>query len=346
MAIQTYAKNVGGKPIAFTKAAYPYWYADTNGNGRIDPEETKPDNKYTAYTPRLLQATFNWTFSLRDPGGAYHNGRYIVQLLHDSLESLAASNKAGVDTEGQGPPVDAPHGPTDRMGDGRPAVAHVDSIGVRDALTFLAIATCGSICPETDLQRGQPWPTPGSTAGGGAETSRKGRRLEPGRAGWSAPVSSSPRCCSPHRASSSCPAVLAQTRLSSITIDGVSLSVRRAGRHRRAIGRRRAIRSRAELQLRNEARNRRIDLNVRRHQRDERRRDGDAELSRRHSLQTLPSSARRDRAVDRRGERQGLSPIRSAPSRNCSRSSTRTIPSSTRTVERDRRGVSTITWPP
>jgi hypothetical protein len=97
VAIQTYAKNVGGKPIAFTKAAYPYWYADTNANGRIDPEETKPDNKYTAYTPRLLQATYNWTFSLRDPGGAYHNGRYIVQLLHDSLESLAASNKAGVD---------------------------------------------------------------------------------------------------------------------------------------------------------------------------------------------------------------------------------------------------------
>jgi hypothetical protein len=100
-AIQTYARNVGGKPIAFTKAAYPYWYADTNGNGRIDPEEVRPDNKYTAYTPRLMQATFNWTFSLRDPGGAYHNGRYIVQLLHDSLESLAASNKADVDMKGK-----------------------------------------------------------------------------------------------------------------------------------------------------------------------------------------------------------------------------------------------------
>jgi len=98
-AIQTYAKNVGGKPIAFTKAAYPYWYADTNGNGRIDPEELKPDNKYTAYTPRLLQATYNWSFSLRDTGGAYHNGRYIVQLLHDSLDSLAASNKAGLDAK-------------------------------------------------------------------------------------------------------------------------------------------------------------------------------------------------------------------------------------------------------
>jgi hypothetical protein len=101
VAIQAYAKNVGGKPIAFTKAAFPYWYADTNGNGRIDPEEVKMDNKYTAYTPRLLQATFNYTFVLRDTGGAYHNGRYILQLLYDSLDSLAASNKAGVNMKGK-----------------------------------------------------------------------------------------------------------------------------------------------------------------------------------------------------------------------------------------------------
>ncbi|HXX07296.1 MAG TPA: polyheme membrane-associated cytochrome C [Pseudolabrys sp.] len=100
-AIQTYAKTVGGKPIAFTKVAFPYWYADTNANGRIDLEEVNPANKYTAYTPRLLQATYNYTFSLRDPGGAYHNGRYVLQLLYDSLESLAASGKAGVQMGGK-----------------------------------------------------------------------------------------------------------------------------------------------------------------------------------------------------------------------------------------------------
>lgn len=94
--IQTYAKNVGGTPIAFTKAAYPYWYADSNGNGRIDPEELRPANKYPAYTPRLMQAVYNYTFSVRDTGGAFHNGRYVLQLLYDSLESLAASGKAGV----------------------------------------------------------------------------------------------------------------------------------------------------------------------------------------------------------------------------------------------------------
>lgn len=103
-AILTYSKNVGGTPIAFTKVAFPYWYADTNGNGRIDPEEVKMANKYVAYTPRLLQAVYNYTYSVRDPGGAYHNGRYVLQLLYNSLDSLAQSGKAGVTMAGKARP--------------------------------------------------------------------------------------------------------------------------------------------------------------------------------------------------------------------------------------------------
>ena len=34
-------------------------------------------------------------------GAAYHNGRYTLQLLYDSLDSLAASGKAGVDMKGR-----------------------------------------------------------------------------------------------------------------------------------------------------------------------------------------------------------------------------------------------------
>jgi hypothetical protein len=100
-AIQQYARSVGGSAIAFTPEAFPYWHKDTNGNRKIDPEELRPDNRYPAYTPRLLQAVFNYTFVLRDPGAAYHNGRYSLQLLYDSLESLAASGKAGVDMRGK-----------------------------------------------------------------------------------------------------------------------------------------------------------------------------------------------------------------------------------------------------
>jgi hypothetical protein len=100
-AIQQYARTVGGASIAFTPEAHPYWHTDLNGNGKIDPEELRPDNRYGAYTPRLMQAVFNYTFVLRDPGAAYHNGRYTLQLLYDSLESLAESGKAGVNMRGK-----------------------------------------------------------------------------------------------------------------------------------------------------------------------------------------------------------------------------------------------------
>jgi hypothetical protein len=100
-AIQRYARAVGGAAIAFTPDAHPYWYTDSNGNGKVDPEEFRPDNGYRAYTPRLLQAVYNYSYALREPGAAYHNPRYAGQLLHDSLESLAASGKADVSMGGR-----------------------------------------------------------------------------------------------------------------------------------------------------------------------------------------------------------------------------------------------------
>jgi hypothetical protein len=51
--------------------------------------------------PRLLQAMYNYTFALRDTGNAYHNGRYVAQLLYESLESLAESGEAGVEMKGK-----------------------------------------------------------------------------------------------------------------------------------------------------------------------------------------------------------------------------------------------------
>jgi hypothetical protein len=103
-AIQQYSRTVGGVQIAFSPEAFPYWYADRNGNGKIDPDELKADNKYPAYTPRLMQAVYNYTFSIRDPGAAYHNAKYTAQLLHDSLESLAQSGKAGASVQGKARP--------------------------------------------------------------------------------------------------------------------------------------------------------------------------------------------------------------------------------------------------
>jgi hypothetical protein len=100
-AIQQYARTVGGSAIAFTPDAFPYWHADTNGNGKVDPDELRPNNPYKAYSPRMLQAVYNYSYLLRDPGAAYHNGRYALQLVYDSLESLAESGKAGIDMRGK-----------------------------------------------------------------------------------------------------------------------------------------------------------------------------------------------------------------------------------------------------
>jgi hypothetical protein len=100
-AIQAYAQAVGGSAIAFTSDGYPYWHTDTNGNGKVDKEEFRPDNAYRAYTPRLMQAVYNYSFALRDPGAAFHNGRYTAQVLYDSLESLAASGKVSVSMKGK-----------------------------------------------------------------------------------------------------------------------------------------------------------------------------------------------------------------------------------------------------
>lgn len=45
---------LGGVSTAFSKEAIPYWYNDVDGNGQVDADELKPENKYPAHTPRLL----------------------------------------------------------------------------------------------------------------------------------------------------------------------------------------------------------------------------------------------------------------------------------------------------
>jgi hypothetical protein len=86
-AIQAYASQVVGTPIAYADDS-PYFVVDTNGNGRADPGEISGGNAYAAWTPRLLRAAYNYHFSLQDRGNYAHNGRYVLQLLHDSLDDL------------------------------------------------------------------------------------------------------------------------------------------------------------------------------------------------------------------------------------------------------------------
>ena len=83
-AIKAYAKDVAKADIAYDAAAYPYFYADKNANGKVDEGETP----YSTWTPRLLKAAYNYQVAGKDPGAFAHNAKYVIQLMHDSIADL------------------------------------------------------------------------------------------------------------------------------------------------------------------------------------------------------------------------------------------------------------------
>jgi hypothetical protein len=82
--IQDYAANTVGTAIAYNPSAYPYWYADANGNGEVDEGE----ESYSQWTPNLVRGIYNYLFVAKDPGSFAHNADYSLQLTYDSIEAL------------------------------------------------------------------------------------------------------------------------------------------------------------------------------------------------------------------------------------------------------------------
>jgi len=87
-ALQAYASDVAGAGIVYDAHSYPYFFTDLNGNGKADADEVSRSNGYAAWTPRLLQAAYNYQYATKDPGAFAHNGKYMIQVLYDSIESL------------------------------------------------------------------------------------------------------------------------------------------------------------------------------------------------------------------------------------------------------------------
>lgn len=74
-AMQAYATDTVGVGLVYDAHSYPYFF-DEAGEG------------YASWTPRLLKAAYNYQVSLKDPGAFAHGGKYIIQLLYDSIADL------------------------------------------------------------------------------------------------------------------------------------------------------------------------------------------------------------------------------------------------------------------
>jgi hypothetical protein len=77
-----------GAPVVYESHTYPYFFADTNADGEPGEDEAIYPNRYATWTPRLLQAAYNYQYAAKDPGAFAHNPKYVAALLYDSIESL------------------------------------------------------------------------------------------------------------------------------------------------------------------------------------------------------------------------------------------------------------------
>lgn len=85
--IQAYGNQIG-YPIAYDSHSYPYFFYDTNGNGIADESEAISANGYRSFTARLLRAAYNYQVAQKDPNAFAHGGKYVIELLYDSMEDL------------------------------------------------------------------------------------------------------------------------------------------------------------------------------------------------------------------------------------------------------------------
>ena len=83
-AMQAYATEVSGTGLAYDSASYPYFFDDAG-------------ERFGAWTPRLAKAAYNYQVSKKDPGEFAHGGKYIIQLLYDSIADLNESLATPVD---------------------------------------------------------------------------------------------------------------------------------------------------------------------------------------------------------------------------------------------------------
>lgn len=79
----------GGTGICYDAHTYPYFFIDTNGNGRCDgAAEAASANGFKAWSAGLMKAAHNYQIFQKDPGAWSHNFDYMGQLLFDAIADL------------------------------------------------------------------------------------------------------------------------------------------------------------------------------------------------------------------------------------------------------------------
>jgi hypothetical protein len=74
--------------LCYAPGTYPYFFKDTDGDKSCGPAETATTNAFTAWTPALAKAAFNYQLSQVEPGAWAHNFDYMAELLYDSVADL------------------------------------------------------------------------------------------------------------------------------------------------------------------------------------------------------------------------------------------------------------------
>jgi hypothetical protein len=86
--IQKYAKETAKLGIVYDGNSNPYFFADKDGDGKADKDDKGALVRYNAFTPKLLKATYNYQYSVKDPGAFSHNPKYVLQALYDSIKDI------------------------------------------------------------------------------------------------------------------------------------------------------------------------------------------------------------------------------------------------------------------
>ncbi|MBN1450991.1 MAG: hypothetical protein JW963_08255 [Anaerolineales bacterium] len=75
--IQTYTEAQGKKAV-YNGSAYPYWFDEAGEN-------------FTAFDAISLKAAYNYQYYQKDPGAFVHNGKFVAQILIDSITDLGGN---------------------------------------------------------------------------------------------------------------------------------------------------------------------------------------------------------------------------------------------------------------